>query len=173
MECKFIKSNNQKCLRKIKIGEYCWQHIEEKSVKLEEPKNQENIKNLEKDNQTKTICLKVANLRKNGYQSLEDWFKNSENVYVGRSGRIWITESINDQKVKRIFHYAGSKYGNPFKISDSETSEIVCQKYKEYILNNKELMDGLKELKGKTLGCFCDQNEHCHAKILVELIEKI
>src|SRR5438445_3109506 len=128
MECQFIRTNSKKCTRKVKGREYCWQHIEQKESKIIENKETDIIEN---KNTTKTLCVKVENLRKHGYQSLEECLKDSNNVYVGRAGRIWITEMIDGQKTRRIFHYPGSKYGNPYKIFGTETLEMICQKYRE------------------------------------------
>lgn len=72
----------------------------------------------------------------------------------------------------------GSKWGNPYSHKTGTKAEFVVdtrkeaiEKYREYILNNKELMNSLDELKGKKLGCFC-KPKSCHGDILVELIEK-
>ena len=61
-----------------------------------------------------------------------------------------------------------SKWGNPFK---DGTRKQVIEKYRKYILSNKELLDSLDELEGKILGCWC-KPKSCHGDILVELIEK-
>jgi polynucleotide 5'-kinase involved in rRNA processing len=70
-----------------------------------------------------------------------------------------------------------SKWGNPFTHKDGTmakfkvaTREEAIEKYREYILNNEELMSSLDELKGKVLGCWC-KPKACHGDILVELIE--
>lgn len=74
----------------------------------------------------------------------------------------------------------GSKWGNPFTHITSfktkaeyivESRTVAIEKYREYILNNKELLDSLHELKGKTLGCFCSPRP-CHGNILLELIKE-
>lgn len=64
-----------------------------------------------------------------------------------------------------------SKWGNPFKIGKDGTRKEVIEKYRDYILSNKELMDSLHELEGKTLGCWC-KPKACHGDILVELVSK-
>ena len=64
-----------------------------------------------------------------------------------------------------------SKWGNPFKIGVDGTRKEVIQKYRNYIISNKELMDSLHELEGKILGCYC-KPKSCHGDVLVELIEK-
>ncbi len=74
----------------------------------------------------------------------------------------------------------GSKWGNPFThIKDKKTlaehivntREEAIEKYREYIINNPELMGSLSELKNKVLGCYC-KPESCHGDILVELISQ-
>jgi hypothetical protein len=61
-----------------------------------------------------------------------------------------------------------SKWGNPFSISKDGTRREVIKKYKNYILNNKKLMNDLHELEGKILGCWC-KPKACHGDILIEL----
>ena len=61
-----------------------------------------------------------------------------------------------------------SKWGNPFK---DGTRKQVIEKYRKYVLSNRELLDNLDELEGKVLGCWC-KPKSCHGDVLVELIEK-
>ena len=64
----------------------------------------------------------------------------------------------------------GSKWGNPFKIGrDGNRHEVIVQ-YKIYILDRPDLINDLKELKGKRLGCYC-KPKMCHGDVLVELVE--
>lgn len=63
-----------------------------------------------------------------------------------------------------------SKWGNPFTIGKDRTREEVIEKYKKWILKQPQLLKDLKELKGKTLGCWCKPKK-CHGDILVGLIE--
>ena len=62
-----------------------------------------------------------------------------------------------------------SKWGNPYKIGKDGTRKEVIEKYRKYILSNKELMNSLHELEGKILGCWCSPLA-CHGDILIELI---
>lgn len=82
-----------------------------------------------------------------------------------------------------------SKWGNPFThIADKETlaefivenREEALSKYKEYLLNNAELMSTIMELDGKVLGCWCisDSNNPpvpyvCHGQIISEIITNL
>lgn len=62
-----------------------------------------------------------------------------------------------------------SKWGNPFVIGIHGNRQEVINKFKEYLLNNKELLEACKkELKGKVLGCWCSP-QACHGDILAEI----
>jgi hypothetical protein len=76
-------------------------------------------------------------------------------------------------KKERYDIYIGrpSKWGNPFREGKDGTRKEVIDKYRKYILSNKELMNSLHELEGKVLGCWC-KPKACHGDVLVELIEK-
>ena len=86
--------------------------------------------------------MKVVNINKRP--------RNDYDVYIGRP----------------------SKWGNRFVIGEHGTRAEVIAKYKEYILSKPELLQDLKELKGKTLGCFCKPLP-CHGDVLIELIEDL
>lgn len=128
---------------------------------------------LEKRNETKTQSVKVSKLRKvyGNDINLHKWLLNPQNVYVGRRGRIFIDGEI--------FYYPGSQWANPFKRSDY-TLEESLKLYRNH-LEEKGLLtyDKLIELKGKTLGCFCETASttpsnklDCHTKVLYQEILK-
>lgn len=174
MSCSAKTIKYELCTRKAIHDGYCWQH---KLTKISDIKiihkenNLDNVETKENDDTTiKTMCVKIDNLRKEGYPDLEKWMEKNTNLYVGRKGRVFITYP---DRTKKIFVYAGSKWGNPFKVDKDNTVDGVCEKYRNYILSNEGLKGSLGELKGKILGCFCDQGGICHAKILKELADKI
>lgn len=115
------------------------------------------------------VCIKVSNLRKNAYKDLEDWISDADNLYVGRRGRIFITNP--ETKEKKIFHYKESKWANPYKVG-KKTGEYSLEEslknYQEYLIAS-DLIKDVDELRGKNLGCFCSQENACHAQILAEL----
>jgi len=117
---------------------------------------------------TKVVNVKVNYIRPK-YNNLKEWMNDSNNIYIGRSGIVFI-DGERYPKTNSIFC-------NPFKISLNEgiNREEVIKKYKEYIIKRLEsdssLVELLKTYKGKTLGCWC-KPEQCHGDILVELIEK-
>ncbi len=52
------------------------------------------------------------------------------------------------------------KWGNPFKVDEKFTPNIVVSMYKSYMAIRPGLiMDAIKELKGKNLACFCALNQ--------------
>jgi hypothetical protein len=65
-----------------------------------------------------------------------------------------------------------SKWGNPFHISDAGTREEVIQQYREWIMEQPQLLKELHHLKGKRLGCWCSPNS-CHGDVLVELADGV
>lgn len=64
-----------------------------------------------------------------------------------------------------------TKWGNPFTIGEDGTRKEVIEKYRKWLLNNKELLKCLPELRGKILGCWCKPNA-CHGDVLLELLEQ-
>ena len=121
---------------------------------------------------TTTQSVKVAHLRKKYGKDvdLRKWLENSNNIYVGRRGRIFIDGEI--------FHYPESQWANPYKVKDYSLDESL-QLYRQH-LKDEGLLDKLNELKGKCLGCFCDTASttdihkiDCHTKVLYEEIQKL
>lgn len=83
-----------------------------------------------------------------------------------------MTKVVNKYKEPYdVYIGRGSKWGNPFVIDVDGTREEVIAKYKDWILQQPDLLNDLHELEGKTLGCFCKPKD-CHGDILVELINE-
>ena len=79
-------------------------------------------------------------------------------IYIGR-GKCPITNKV-------------SIWGNPFIIGRDGNRQEVIQKYRDWIVQQPDLMKRLPELKGKILGCYCRPHYACHGDILVELANK-
>ena len=60
-----------------------------------------------------------------------------------------------------------SKWGNPFVVGKDGTRKEVVEKYRQWILQQPELLNSLHELRGKVLGCWCSPKE-CHGDVLLE-----
>ncbi len=126
-----------------------------------------------KDGPPTVVCVNVKNLRP-AYNNLKEWMQDPDNVYIGRKGVVFI-DNVR-------YPPEDSIWANPYKIKDYVDDEhdedaarkIVLKKYRKDIEKNQELLDRLPELRGKTLGCYCDKNkgEDCHGDILVELYNK-
>jgi hypothetical protein len=70
-----------------------------------------------------------------------------------------------------------SKWGNPFSHKEGTLAEFrvasreeAISKFEQYLINNKDLMKDLPELKGKILGCWC-KPKACHGDVLVKYAE--
>jgi hypothetical protein len=116
------------------------------------------------------VCVKKANLNRIGYENLREWMEDKRNLYVGRSGRIGLKEA--DGRVI-MFAYPGSKWGNPFVVTDRIPVEEALRLYEKYLVESG-LVEHLSELEGPgsqglNLGCFCDESAPCHAKVLARL----
>lgn len=106
---------------------------------------------------TRVINVKVAELRSDGYPTLDAWLQASpEHVYIGR----------------RVVYVKGaehSKWHNPFSVKKFGIDQCLA-KYEDYIRNNENLWNSLSELNGKQLGCWCAPGP-CHGHILVKLLQ--
>ncbi|WP_144473018.1 DUF4326 domain-containing protein [Bacillus pumilus] len=78
-----------------------------------------------------------------------------------------------------IYIGRGSKWGNPFShLSNTEadfkvdTREEAIRMYRLWLIKQPELIKSLRDLKGKTLGCFCKPKK-CHGDILAEIANKL
>ena len=80
---------------------------------------------------------------------LQSWVKGRNNVYIGR-------------KTKDL---PGSKWGNPYIIGKPHNRPTAVALYEQYVKRNQKLANSIKELKGKTLGCWCAP-KLCHGGVL-------
>lgn len=62
-----------------------------------------------------------------------------------------------------------SKWGNPFAIGVDGTRDDVIRKYEEYLVNSPDLLNQIKELEDKVLGCWCAPNK-CHGDVLIKYL---
>ena len=121
------------------------------------------------------ICVKVSCIRKNKkdtHVNLKTWCNDENNLYIGRAGIVFVPNP--DGTGKERFPKKDSKWSNPFKIKNMSRDDVI-NKYREYInekiVNNTISINELKELSGKTLGCWC-KPEPCHGDVLIEMFNK-
>jgi hypothetical protein len=65
---------------------------------------------------------------------------------------------------------AGSDFANPYRVDVDGTREEVIERYRSWLLGRPELLDRLRELRGRRLACWCAP-EPCHADVLAELVD--
>jgi Domain of unknown function (DUF4326) len=61
---------------------------------------------------------------------------------------------------------AASKWANPYK---DGTLDAIIVKYKNYLLEQKELLEALPELQGKGLACWCSPAK-CHCDVIAKMV---
>lgn len=75
-------------------------------------------------------------------------------------------------RYNKTYNLEESKWANPFVIGIDGTRDEVIEKHRLKINCQPDLLVALPELKGKTLGCWCDYpKENCHCATLLELAE--
>ena len=71
-----------------------------------------------------------------------------------------------------------TKWGNPVRLgleADSIDYLIASQMYRNKLLKGElpfTLEEAWAELAGKNLACWCPLNRHCHADVLLDLLEE-
>lgn len=111
--------------------------------------------------------VRVAYIRPQGYQNLKKWIDNENNLYIGRGGIVFIDE----ERYPKV----SSKWHNPFKVGTQYTRDSCLEAYEIYIkkkIKKYPKKYNLKELVGKTLGCWCFPKK-CHGNVLIKLLKQI
>ena len=83
-------------------------------------------------------------------------------VYIGRPS----------PGISRRIPGSDGKWGNPFVVGKDGTREEVIAKHKAWLVENKELMSHIHELKGKVPDCWCAP-QACHGDTLAELANRV
>ena len=109
-------------------------------------------------NQTKVIDIHKENLKKLGYNSLEEWLLDPNHVYIGRH-LVYVKGTFN------------SKWRNPYPVKRLGREECL-KAYRQMITSSPKMLAELEELRGKILGCWC-KPEACHGDIIKELLDTI
>lgn len=112
------------------------------------------------------VNCKVKHIRPR-YKNLKEWMADSNNVYIGRAGIVFIDGER--------FPKHASPFANPFKVGEV-TRDQVLMEYEKYILNQLKISSGLRtellKLKGKRLGCWC-KPDPCHGDILIKIVASL
>ena len=97
-------------------------------------------------------------------------------VRIRRKGGVVVQDC--DLYIGRAINMGGwslkdSKWRNPFK-KNKESSENILEKYEKHV-RETGLINDIRELDGKRLGCWCTNSEEnpdayvCHGNVLVKL----
>ena len=99
----------------------------------------------------------VLNVRRGHDPQLRRWAEETKRfIYIGRTTR---------------GGYKTSKWHNPYPLRAERDRAAVLTQYRQYLLNQPELLAALPELAGKVLGCWC-LPKPCHGGILIELLNR-
>ena len=134
----------------------------------------------------KLVNVKKKYLNQIGYDNIKEWLKDKNNVYIGRTMRIFIHHKIKGDLsdyakgsyvnkngyIVECFIVPQSPWHNPFKINKNKNREDVVSDYIQYLQKNKTLINNLSELSNKTLGCWCHPLD-CHGHSIISLYEKL
>lgn len=120
------------------------------------------------------VSVRVCDIRPQ-YSDLRIWISDPNNVYIGRKGIVFVT---NEKGEKYRYPTSDSIWANPYKITDLCNREQSIALYKNYIIEKIRTgeinIDQLRNLKNKTLGCWCKTKQHpttpCHGDVLIELL---
>jgi hypothetical protein len=117
-----------------------------------------------------TVCnCKVNFIRPKGYNNLKIWCTDPNNIYIGRKGVVFITNSFGN---KERYPKEDSYFANPYKVGKDGNINEVLEMYYQYIKNKTDHYDKLLLLVGKNLGCWCVNSNsfnemRCHGQVLL------
>jgi hypothetical protein len=89
----------------------------------------------------------------------------------GKTRVVYATTEPYDVYIGRRCLWHGleeSKWHSPFVVGRDGSQEDVVRKYRDYIWTRRDLLMDLRELKGKTLGCYPGES---HGYLLAELAD--
>jgi hypothetical protein len=113
------------------------------------------------------ISCKVSELRKLGYNSLQEWkdANPGKHLYIGRDMTRWVAGADK------------SKWCNENRVEEYGLEEAL-RLYERDLRANEELMDQLVELEGCVLACWCrtsnspTDKEVCHGDVLLRIFRE-
>ena len=111
-----------------------------------------------REKETTVVNISKASLQQQGYEDLLHWLDDPDHIYIGRSVRY----VAGAKKSKWANPYSKKKYGH----------QKCIDMFRDYILQDKELLAQMHELKGKVLGCWCKPGP-CHGDILSNLADQL
>ena len=117
------------------------------------------------------VCVKVKYLRPE-YDNLEEWMSNPKNILVTRHGRVFIGNGDS----KKVFHYKGSKWCNPFTVKEHGLEKCIklYQEYLNEMLKHEQNIEEFLMLKEVSqIGCFCEPGSVCHRDVIINKLKEL
>lgn len=104
------------------------------------------------------------------------WKADDCDVYIGRGRRDDELTHLNNTSIEKR-----GWLGNPYRLEDGydrdESVELYAQDLQQRIENDSAFREALADLRGATLGCWCQQVDEdgplCHGEVLVEHIDAL
>lgn len=97
-------------------------------------------------------------------------------VNVSGGKRLGVDYDIYIGRYNPFRNLPKSVFANPYVIGRDGTRTEVLQKYENYIrrelVRRPDLIQALRELKGKRLGCWCAPQK-CHGDVLIKLLKEL
>ncbi len=92
---------------------------------------------------------------------------------MGRTRVVHVRKEPFDVYIGRSFmEFPESIWHNPFKVEPGCGRKCVIERFRQYLLSRPDLMEKLKEVKGRTLGCWC-KPKACHGDVIAELADQL
>ena len=97
----------------------------------------------------------IVNLHK--VHDKKKWCSDPNNLYIGRG--------------EAHHNLPASKWQNPFHVQDFGPVESV-RRFEKDFRNSPSLIADIGEIKGKRLGCWCDDPSKCHGSVLLKALQE-
>lgn len=140
---------------------------------------------------TTLVNVKVAHIRKCGYNDLMEWMADKNNFYIGRPGIVFVQNGDSKTRWPLInnpdtFNFC---FCNRHKVVAKATIEErikaikLFEKDLDEMLKDPNITEQFKSLKGKHIGCWCvekertepfdSSNDLCHGDVILKKLKTI
>jgi hypothetical protein len=89
-----------------------------------------------------------------------------------------MTKRVHISQPHDVYCGRPSIYGNPWSYKDGTLAKFKVatkgesiENFKKYLETNREFQTEVEKLRGKTLACWC-RNNNCHVQVMVDWLNK-
>ena len=89
-----------------------------------------------------------------------------------------MTKRVHISQPHDVYCGRPSIYGNPWSYKDGtlakfkvDTKKEAIENFKKYLETDKEFQKEVEKLRGKTLACWCKDN-NCHVQVMVDWLNR-